>query len=116
MSMRYGMGGEESAALLEITASHLWAMAVLFFGIGDVVSTVIGLNAGGLAEVGPLVAPIIEAYGVASLIGLKVATFGLCYLLWRFTPRPHRIGVPLGLATLGVLVTAWNVSLILLVI
>lgn len=116
MSTRYGLGSEVSEALLDVSSYHLWGVAVLFFGIGDVVSTVMGLNAGGLAEVGPLVAPIIAEYGVVSLIWLKVGTFGICYLLWRFTPSPHRLGVPLGLATLGVLVTAWNVSLILLVI
>lgn len=116
MSTQYGGSGEEAIELLDVSVYHLWGLAIVFFGIGDVVSTVVGLNAGGLAEVGPLVAPIIEAYGLVALIGLKVATFGICYFIWRVTPHPHRLGVPLGLGTLGLLVTAWNTALILLVI
>lgn len=116
MSTRYGVGSGETADRLEVSSSQLWAVSILFFGIGDIVSTMIGLNNGQLAEVGPLVAPIIAEYGFSALLGLKLATFGLCYGLWKVTPHPHRVGVPLGLAVLGVLVTAWNTTLILLVI
>ena len=116
MATRYWVGDEEPMTILDISSSYLWGLAVLFFGVGDVVSTVIGLKGGQLAEVGPLVAPVIELYGFGALVGLKLGTFLLCYGLWRVTPYPHRIGVPLGLAVLGILVTAWNTSLILLVI
>lgn len=115
MSTRYGVSGDETVGLLDVSTYHLWGLAILFFGLGDVVSTVIGLNGGQLAEVGPLVAPIIEEYGFGALVGLKLGTFIICYGLWRLTPRPHRVGVPLGLAVLGILVTAWNTSLILIV-
>ena len=46
---------------------------------------------------------------------LKLLTFGLVYLLWRVTPRPYRIGVPLGIAILGIMVTVWNIVILIVV-
>ena len=49
MSTRYGVNGEGAVGLLDVSVYHLWGIAVVFFGIGDVVSTIVGLDAGGLA-------------------------------------------------------------------
>lgn len=88
---------------------HLWAVAVLFFGVGDLVTTTVGLESRYVAEVGPVVAPIIAEHGYLAMLLLKLLAFGVCYLMYRLVPSPHRVGVPLGLATLGVLVSGWNV-------
>ena len=88
--------------------SHLWIVAVLGFGVGDVLTTGVGLSLGGIEEGGPLVAALLDRYGIASLVGLKLAWFGLSYAVWIVVPVPDRIGIPLGLAALGVAVTAWN--------
>ena len=86
----------------------LWLVAVAFFGIGDLVTTAIGLQLQYVVEVGPVVGDVIRIYGATAMVWLKVLVFALCYVLWRVVPAPHRVGVPLGLAVLGVLVTLWN--------
>ncbi|MDX1745774.1 MAG: hypothetical protein R3324_07545 [Halobacteriales archaeon] len=97
-----------SIDLLSLYSPHLWWAALVFFGVGDVVTTAVGLTTGIAAEVGPLVAPVIDAHGILALVALKTAAFAASYQLWRLVPAPHNLGVPLGLAALGVLVTAWN--------
>ena len=92
----------------EPTASQLWVIAVLFFGIGDVVTTVIGLKTAGVVEVHPIAAALFERSILASMVVLKSAAFGSCYVLWKLTPDPYSVGVPLGLIVLGVCVTLWN--------
>ncbi|MFB6301455.1 MAG: hypothetical protein ABEH78_01130 [Haloferacaceae archaeon] len=94
--------------LLRKIRPHLWAVAIVFFGIGDTVTTTVGLQAGHIAEVGPVVAPIIQQYGYAAIGLLKLGTLVACYLVYRIIPAPHNLGVPLGLAVLGVLVSGWN--------
>lgn len=92
---------------------HLWAIAIVFFGIGDLLTTIAGLHFERVIEVGPIAAILYEHFGLASLGLLKLATFGFLFLVWRLIPAPHDVGVPLGLATLGVLVTGWNLSVII---
>lgn len=103
-------------ALVGRNRTHLWLGAVLFFVVGDVVTTSVGLGLGPIVELGPLVAPLIEQYGLAAMIAIKTALLGACYCLYCCVPRPHDVGVPLGLAVLGVLVTGWNLALLTLVL
>lgn len=91
---------------------HLWLVAVAFFAVGDVATTAVGLASGRVAEAGPIVGPVIARHGVAALVALKAGTFGCCYLLSRFVPRPHGVGVPLAMAALGVFVTGWNLAVL----
>jgi hypothetical protein len=108
-------GEESAAAVLARSTPQLWVVAVLFFGVGDIVTTVTGFQSGHVVEVGPLVAPLVERHGAATMVLLKLVVFGVCGALWRLSPPPTRAGVPLGLATLGVLVTGWNVGVLLVV-
>jgi len=86
----------------------LWVVGLLCFGVGDVVTTSVGLRAEHVTEVGPLVRPVVEHYHVPGLVGLKLAVFGVCYLLYRLLPSPQNAGIPLGLATFGTIVVLWN--------
>lgn len=95
---------------------QLWLLAVLCFGIGDVATTAVGLHVTGVVEVHPLAADGFERAVIASAIGLKAVAFGGCYLLWRLTPRPHCVGVPLGLTVLGTAVTLWNARVLVVVV
>ena len=92
----------------------LWLLAILFYGIGDLLTTVVGLSSGTLVEASPLVIPVIERFGLIALFGLKSLVFGFTGLLWWFTPYPESLGVPLGLAVIGLLVTGWNIHLLLI--
>lgn len=94
--------------------SELWVVAVVFFGIGDLATTSIGLNIAGVVEVGPVVASLTQQHGVGAVVVLKLALFCAGYLAWKSTPRPQRVGVPLGLSLLGLVVTAWNVRVLMI--
>ncbi|QSG05377.1 putative membrane protein [Halapricum desulfuricans] len=88
--------------------------AILFYGVGDVVTTTVGLGMEGLTEAGPLLAFLIEQYDlnlVATFVvavGVKAAFFGCCYVAWLRLPRPQCVSVPLGVALVGISATAWN--------
>ena len=86
----------------------LWVAAIVFFGVGDLTTTAIGLGVAGVVEAGPVVGPVIDRYGVAGIGLVKTLVFAGSYGLWRAVPAPHRLGVPLGLAVVGVGVTGWN--------
>jgi len=93
----------------------LWVTGVLFFGVGDLLTTVVGLQVGGVIERNAVPAFLIERYGFAAMLGLKCLALGGCFVLWRVARRPHCLGVPLGLALLGVAVTLWNLHVLLAV-
>lgn len=108
-------GRTASVAAIDLLADstpRFWAIAIVFFGFGDLISTGIGLSFPQLVEAGPLPAYAIDQFGFAFIIPLKFLTICLAYTLWEVTPAPHDTGVPLGLAALGVVVTQWNVSII----
>lgn len=89
-------------------ARLLWTGAIVFFGIGDVVTTGIGLSHGAV-ELHPIVGPWVEQYRVLAMVPLKLLVFACSYWLWQRVPAPERIGIPIGLAGIGLLVTVWNV-------
>ena len=91
----------------------LWSLAVAFFVVGDLATTGIGVASGQIAEVGPLGDPIVDRYGLAGMVALKLVVVGLAYLAWRRVPDPERIGIPVGLLFVGALVTAWNALVLL---
>lgn len=87
---------------------RLWLLAVALFGVGDVVTTTVGLGLAGVREIGPLTAILLDQYGLWSMLVTKSLVLGGFYLLWRHSPREYRVGVPLGLALLGAVVVGWN--------
>lgn len=105
--------GEATVELLQATSLELWVVTVLFFVLGDLLTTVVGLLRGGVAEVGPVVAPLIADHGLIVVVPTKLLAVAVCLALWRATPEPYAVGVPLGLAVFGVLVTGWNAGVIL---
>ncbi|MEF8841822.1 MAG: hypothetical protein V5A62_09390 [Haloarculaceae archaeon] len=106
--------GRPVGKLLEGPRRGIWAVAFLFFCVGDVVTTHVGLSIHGVIEAGPVVAPVLREYGLAAMFGLKGATLALFYGLYRVVPDPQSIGVPFGLALVGVFVTGWNLVVICL--
>lgn len=106
--------GERAVHLLQSRTRELWALTVAGFVFGDLLTTTVGLSGGGVVEVGPLAVHFIEWFGLGAMIPLKLLALGACLLIWRAVPKPHDVGVPLGLAVFGVLVTAWNAYVLLL--
>ena len=104
---------DQVVSLLQMFTPELWAATAVFFVVGDLLTTAVGLVHGGAAEAGPVVAPLLEAYGLVAMLPLKVLAVLVCVALWRLSLRPHAVGVPLGLAAFGVLVTGWNLGVLL---
>ena len=93
-----------------------WALGVAFFGVGDVATTAVGVGAAGLAEGNPVAALVLGHHGLLALAALKALALAGAYAVWRVTPAPYRVGVPFGLAAVGVAVTVWNLRLLLLTV
>lgn len=97
---------------LEDQEMLLWVGAVLFFGVGDMLTTIVGLQVFPVVESGPIAAYVLSEYGMSLLFPLKFGTFVLIGGMCAVVPRPHRVGGPLALVVLGMLVTAWNLAII----
>lgn len=93
--------------------TDVWLLAVCFFGLGDIITTGVGLGTTGVAEVGPATARLVAAHGPSVILVLKPVVLGGAYALWRVIPAPHCVGVPLGLTAVGILVTGWNIHVLM---
>lgn len=90
----------------------LWIGAFVLYGVGDTVTTFVGLSVGGVAEVGPIAGPAMEAAGPGGLLAVKVAIFATFGAFWSLLITPGRAAIPLALTVVGGLVTAWNLLVI----
>lgn len=106
------MKGEHAISSIADSDRRVWIAAIVLYGIGDTVTTFWGLSTGGVAEAGPIAAPVIEAYGRYALLGVKAIVFPIFYLIWYVLRTPGRVAVPLALAVVGAIVTGWNLLVI----
>jgi len=90
----------------------LWVVAVCFFGVGDVATTAVGLGLPGVTEASPHVREFVYRHGLPGMVSLKFAALSIAFVVWRTAPRPYAVGVPLGLAAMGVALTAWNLFIL----
>ncbi|QSG02187.1 DUF5658 family protein [Natranaeroarchaeum sulfidigenes] len=96
--------------------SALWVLAIAFYGVGDLVSTIVGLWLGA-TEGNPLPAALVDAapglVGAAVVLTVwKVLVLAGFVLLARRLRSIHRLVVPGTLAVLGVVVVAWNTTVL----
>ncbi len=106
------MSNEGTVPVLGGYDRELWIVALLLYGIGDTLTTVVGLSAGGVAEAGPIAKPLIETYGRLALVGIKAVVFPVFYAVWSILRTPGRVAVPFALALVGGVVTVWNLFVI----
>lgn len=92
---------------------RLWLLALVLFGLGDLATTSAGLGVGAV-EINPLPRQLIGRHGLSGMVALKLLTLGGCLALWSVVPRPHRVGIPIGLSLLGALVNTWNVTVLVI--
>jgi hypothetical protein len=94
------------------TQRVLWGVAVSFYGVGDVVTTVAGFRVQSAAEAGPVALFALDSGGVAGFLVVKLLFIGACFGLWKVLNTPGRVAIPLALAVAGLLVTTWNVTVL----
>ena len=104
---------ESGIAWLAARERGLWLVVLLGYGLGDLGTTLVGLTTGRGAEAGPLAAGLVSEFGLPALVALKLTSLATFYLAWRLLARPFRVAVPLAVAGVGVVVTAWNVVVLL---
>jgi hypothetical protein len=86
----------------------LWWLSVMFYGIGDLITTGATALAIPVAEGGPLTRWVLETGGLTGLGLLKVCVLGFSYLFWRLVGHPHNVGIPVALSVIGIGFTTWN--------
>lgn len=91
---------------------QLWALAVLSYGVGDGVTTAVGLGFEETSEAGVVVEGILAGFGIPGFLAFKLAMLGLFYGAWRLLASPGRAAIPFVLAVVGVSVTVWNCMVI----
>lgn len=89
-------------------STSLWLIAIALFGLGDLVTTIYFIEFYGAVETHPVGAAVINDAGYWALVPLKGLAFAFLYALYRAVPKPHAIGVPIGLILLGAYLTTWN--------
>ena len=83
---------------------RFWILAILFYGIGDTVTTIMNLRSG-CVELNPIVNFVIGG-GELAIIPLKVLIISCCYYLYRETKSRM---IPVMLLTLGLICVVINV-------
>jgi hypothetical protein len=94
--------------------SLLWVVAILFYGVGDAVTTIIGLWMGDTEEVGSVALAAMELGGVFGFLAVKAVFIAACFCAWYLVVTPGRVAIPLALAVVGVGVTGWNLLMLAL--
>lgn len=83
-----------------------WSLALLFFGVGDLFTTVWGFRVG-LVEANPFITHAVGQPSFLLLLAGKSLAFVLAAGIWKLAnPRPYV--VPATLAVGGVLIVGWN--------
>lgn len=106
----------ETIEWLHDRETALWYLAVLAYGIGDTVTTAVGVGLRRVAEAGPVVEGLLAGAGLPGFLAFKLVMLGLFYAAWRALSSPGRAAIPFVLAVVGTGVTAWNCAVIAIVV
>jgi len=97
---------------MEVSSAELqwWLLAVLLYGVGDYVTTVLAVRRSDVVEANPAVVALLsEQPSPLGFAVLKAGALVVCFLgFLSISASPIAIGVPIAIAVLGGLVTASN--------
>ena len=97
---------------MEVSTAELqwWLLAVLLYGVGDYVTTVLAVRRADVVEANPAVVALLsEQPSPLGFAVLKSGALIVCFLgFLSISTSPRAIGVPIGIAVLGAVVTASN--------
>jgi len=91
-----------------------WVLAVLLYGVGDYVTTVLAVRRADIVEANPAVVALLsDQPGPLGFALLKCGALVVCFLgFLSISASPIAIGVPVGIALLGGIVTVSNTVMI----
>lgn len=87
--------------------STLWIGAIGLFGVGDLVTTLIGFSTGKVTEENSFASQIYQDFGAEGLILYKAAILAAALFVSLQFPSPYRLGVPIALIVVGA-GAVWN--------
>lgn len=96
-----------------------WTLAILAYGIGDVVTTIaLVWSTPAYVEANPIIAGAIDAFGGGGFLGVKLLSFygALGLSIWGGVGDEDHLlfyGPPLALALFGLVTTVFNLNLLL---
>ena len=88
--------------------ARAWRQALLWFGAGDLFTSILGISSGLARESTPHIAALVADFGIAGMVIAKTAGLVVGYVGWRLIPSPYETAVPVALAVLGLYLTLWN--------
>ncbi len=99
---------------LSTAEANWWVIAILFYGIGDYVTTVVAVRRMDIVEANPAVIALLsEQPSPVGFAILKLGALSVCFLgFLAIADSPIAVGVPAGIAILGVAVTLSNMRTI----
>lgn len=90
----------------------LWGLATLTYGVGDTMTTILGIELANLTEANPLVDVVLASWGLGGLVALKIAVFGILLGISLYHShagdRYHYFWPPVVLILVGTALTVWN--------
>lgn len=104
--------GSPARSVIEAYEFELWSLAIVFFVVGDVITTGLGYRMPGVVEASPLPAALLAEVGLVALFALKVVAVTCAYLVWTAVPREYAVAIPVAIALLGLLTTGWNATVL----
>jgi len=88
----------------------LWVLAVVLFGVGDLVTTTALIHTGG-SEASPVYQYLFMYFPASVALATAVgAQLVIAYVVYRVIDHPARILIPLWLALYGTTVALWNLT------
>lgn len=97
---------------MEVSTAELqwWLLAILLYGVGDYVTTVLAVQRNDVVEANPAVVALLsEQPSPLGFAVLKSSALVICFLgFLSISTSPIAIGVPIGIAILGGVVTVSN--------
>ena len=97
---------------MDVSTAELqwWLLAVLLYGVGDYVTTVLAVRRHEVVEANPAVVALLsEQPSPLGFAVLKCGALVVCFLgFLSISTSPIAIGVPIGIAIMGAVVTASN--------
>ena len=94
----------------ESVEPFLWALVIVFWGLGDTMTTYVAVTRYDGVEKNPLPRRAFDAFGVWSMFPLKILGLSVIYVSWLALEGHTKLRlVALGVVSvLGVAVTVWN--------
>ncbi len=97
---------------MDVSSTELqwWLLAVLLYGVGDYVTTVLAVRRHDVVEANPAVVALLsEQPSPLGFAVLKSGALVICFLgFLSISTSPIAIGVPIGISVLGGVVTVSN--------